>query len=257
MSDVDGANTEPRHRRKSNSEPRQGGLAREILIIVGSALVLSILVRTFLIQAFYVPSESMEDTLQISDRIIASKITTKISGINRGDVVVFRDPGGWLPDLPADSGVGGLIRGGLTFVGLLPSNSGQDLVKRVIGVAGDRVQCCDAKGRIVLNGVPLNETSYIKPGDTTDQVNFDVTVPAGSVFVMGDNRSNSRDSRYHLEDNSGGVPVGNVVGKVVVIVWPLSQVTTIGTPPVLENPKIQAGQGKPVPALPATTSSQP
>ena len=250
MTDVDDAGTQPRHRRDSASEPRKGGLGREVLIIVGSALVLSILVRTFLIQAFYVPSESMEDTLQISDRIIASKITTKISGINRGDVVVFRDPGGWLPDLPAETGLSGYIRDGLTFIGLLPSNSGQDLVKRVIGVAGDRVQCCDAKGRIVLNGVPLDETSYVKPGDTTDQVNFDVTVPAGSVFVMGDNRSNSRDSRYHLEDNSGGVPDGPVVGKVVMIVWPIRQFSTIGTPPVLENPKIQEGQGKPVPTLP-------
>lgn len=236
----------------SNSDDGESsrGLFRELGIIIGSALILSILVRTFLVQAFYVPSESMEDTLLISDRIIASKITTNISGVNRGDVVVFKDPGGWLPDVEPVGGLRGTIINALTFIGLLPSNSGQDLVKRVIGVAGDRVQCCDAKGRIVLNGVSLNESDYVKPGDTTDQVSFDVTVPEGDVFVMGDNRSNSRDSRYHLEENSGAVPVDNVVGKVVVIVWPLADIRTVGTPAVLENPKIQAGQGKPVPALP-------
>lgn len=236
-----------------HAEARKGGMLREVGIIVGSALVLSILVRTFLLQAFYVPSESMEDTLQISDRIIASKINTKISGVHRGDVVVFKDPGGWLPDVPEQKGFAGLVREAFTFVGLLPSNSGQDLVKRVIGVEGDRVQCCNQKGQIVLNGVALDEDQYVKPGDLTNQVNFDVTVPAGSVFVMGDNRSNSRDSRYHLEDNSGGVPVDNVVGKVVVIVWPLANIKTIGTPTDFQDPAIDAGRGKPVPTLPATT----
>jgi len=241
----------------SDQAPEKGGMLREVVIIVGTALVLSIIVRTFLLQAFYVPSESMEDTLLTNDRIIASKITTTITGVNRGDVVVFRDPGGWLPDPPKPGGVRGVITEALTFVGLLPSNTGQDLVKRVIAVGGDRIQCCDARGRIVLNGVPLDESSYIKPGDTTDQVSFDATVPAGSVFVMGDNRSNSRDSRYHLEDNEGGVPVDNVVGKVVVVVWPLARIKTIGTPEDFLNPKIQANQGKPVPPLPpAPTDGQ-
>ena len=231
--------------------PKSGGVFREAVIIVGTALVLSVLVRTFLVQAFYVPSESMEDTLLVSDRIVASKITTRVAGVQRGDVVVFRDPGGWLPDPQPTPGAAGVIREGLTFIGLLPSNSGQDLVKRVIGVAGDRIQCCDSQGRIILNGVSLDESAYVKPGDSTDQVTFDIIVPPGSVFVMGDNRSNSRDSRYHLEDNNGGVPADNVVGKVVVVVWPISSIRTIGTPAVLENPAIAANQGKAgIPAVP-------
>ena len=131
-----------------------------------------------------------------------------------------------------------MLRGALTFIGLLPSDSGQDLVKRVIAVGGDRIRCCDAAGRIVLNGVPLDESSYIKPGAGTDQVRFDVTVPADAVFVMGDNRANSRDSRYHLDVDSGGVPLGNVVGKVVLVVWPIDSFTTVGTPPVLEDPAL-------------------
>jgi signal peptidase I len=231
---------------------RRGGLLRETAIIVVSALVLSVLVRTFLVQAFYVPSESMENTLLPSDRIIASKISTTISGVHRGDVVVFTDPGGWLPPAPHSSGPGSYLRDAFTFIGLLPSDTGQDLVKRVIGLPGDRVQCCDAKGRIVLNGVPLDEVTYVKPGDSTDQVRFDITVPAGRVFVMGDNRANSRDSRYHLEVSNGGVPLEDIVGKVVVTVWPLSQFGTIGTPPVLSDPALDRTPAAKVKPLPGT-----
>lgn len=194
---------------------------RETTIIIVSALVLSALVRAFLVQAFYVPSASMEDTLLISDRIIASKITTRVSGVQRGEIVVFTDPSHWLPDpIPNDNPV----RQALTFIGLLPSDTGKDLVKRVIGVAGDHISCCDAEGRIVLNGHPLDEP-YIK--GWTDQVQFDdITVPPNSIFVMGDNRGNSRDSRYHLDENDGAVPVDNVVGRVVAVVWPFDRIST-------------------------------
>lgn len=208
-------------------------------IIIVCALILSALVRAFLVQAFYVPSGSMEDTLKVSDRILASKITTTTSGVSRGEIVVFKDPGDWLEDPPPPAdGLSGAVRSGLTFVGLLPSDTGQDLVKRVIGVAGDRVACCDATGHIVLNGVPLVEDYMIAP---TDQVRFDIIVPEGSVFVMGDNRGNSRDSRFHLEENNGGVPVGNVVGRVFLVVWPLSQLGTENIPHIFGNPAIVDG----------------
>ncbi len=193
-----------------------------------SALVLSALVRAFLVQAFYVPSASMEDTLQISDRIIASKITTRFAGVTRGEVVVFQDPGGWLPDPPPKrDDVRAKVRSGLTFIGLLPSDTGQDLVKRAIGLGGDHVVCCDAQGRIEVNGQALDEP-YIK--GPTDQVPFDIVVPPQSIFVMGDNRGDSRDSRYHLEVNNGAVPQGNAVGRVVLVVWPFSSFATLPIP---------------------------
>lgn len=217
---------------------------REIAIVLVCALVLSVVVRTFFVQAFYVPSASMENTLLINDRILASKISTRISGVNRGEVIVFKDPGGWLP--PSPSTVGPVAKA-MEFVGLLPSSSGDDLVKRAIGIAGDRVMCCDTKGQIVLNGVGLVEP-YIKPGRGTDQVPFDIVVPANSVFVMGDNRGSSADSRYHLQQNDGGVPVDNVVGRVVLKVWPFDQFGTLPIPAIpFDNPDLNR----------QTTSSSP
>jgi signal peptidase I len=216
-----------------------GRWLRETAIIVVSALVLSALVRAFLVQAFYVPSASMEDTLLISDRIIASKITTTMSGVSRGEVVVFRDPGDWLPPpAPQPAGVRGAIRTGLTFIGLLPSDTGKDLVKRAIAVGGDRISCCNADGRIVLNGVPLVENYINGP---TNQVQFDVVVPKGDIFVMGDNRGDSRDSRYHLEVDNGGVPVSDVVGRVVLIVWPVNRLATVPIPSIFGDPAITKG----------------
>ena len=219
--------------RESTSFARWMG---ETAIIIVSALVLSALVRAFLVQAFYVPSASMEDTLAVSDRIIASKITTTMGGVGRGEVVVFKDPGDWLPDPPPPApGWRGLLQSGLTFIGLLPSDSGSDLVKRVIGIEGDRIACCDESGRIQLNGRPLVEDYIIGP---TDQVLFDVVVPPGGVFVMGDNRGNSRDSRFHLEVDDGAVPVDDVVGRVVLVVWPLDRFATVPIPDVYADPGI-------------------
>lgn len=231
-----------RHARGRAPRPRRTGVSRwikETAIIVVAALVVSALVRAFLVQAFYVPSPSMEDTLAVNDRIVAAKISTAVAGVNRGEVVVFRDPGGWLDVAPDDTaGIGGALRTALTFVGLLPSDTGHDLVKRVIGVGGDRVSCCDADGRIVLNGVSLVE-DYVK--GPTDQVRFDVVVPDGGVFVMGDNRGDSADSRFHLDDDLGAVPTEDVVGRAVLVVWPLARWSTIPVPEVFADPAITQG----------------
>ena len=207
--------------RKDRNKKRPS-LGRELLTVVGTALVLSILVRTFLIQAFYVPSASMEDTLQENDRIIVSKISTRFTGIDRSNVIVFHDPGGWLGEgfpNPYDTPVGRVLQA----VGIVPSNSGNDLVKRVIGVANDQVECCDAAGRVTVNGVAIAD-SYMKEGITSDQVTFSVLVPEGNVFVMGDNRGNSEDSRFHLDKNNGMVPVEEIIGRVAMRIWPVSRI---------------------------------
>ena len=208
--------------KRKDKNKKRPSLGRELLTVVGTALVLSILVRTFLIQAFYVPSASMEDTLQENDRIIVSKISTRFTGIDRSNVIVFHDPGGWLGEgfpNPYDTPVGRVLQA----VGIVPSNSGNDLVKRVIGVANDKIECCDASGRVTVNGVAIAD-SYIKEGITSDQVTFSVLVPEGNVFVMGDNRGNSEDSRFHLDKNNGMVPVEEIIGRVAMRIWPISRI---------------------------------
>ena len=182
----------------------------------------------------------MEATLMPNDRIIAAKISTRLTGVHRGEVMVFEDPGGWLPE--PEKPVAGLrssIRAGMTFIGLLPSDTGQDLVKRVMAVGGDRIACCDDRGRIVLNGVPLDETYIQGP---TDQVRFDVVVPPNSMFMMGDNRGNSRDSRFHLDVNDGAVPVHDAVGRSVLTIWPFERFATQPIPDIFGNPAITGGE---------------
>ena len=207
---------------------RRGGFGpwlREAAIIVVSALVLSMVIKTFLFQAFFIPSGSMEETLAICDRVLVTKLAPGPLSVHRGDIVVFRDPGGWLlPDGTAEST--GWRRGfteALTFVGLLPQDSGEHLIKRVLGVPGDTVECCDAEGRVSVNGVGLDEP-YLAPGAEPSELEFSVVVPEGALWVMGDNRQNSQDSRYKQGDPGGGsIPLSNVVGVAFVTVWPLEQ----------------------------------
>ncbi|SDS66340.1 signal peptidase I [Paraoerskovia marina] len=205
-----------------------GALLREIAIILVSALVLSWLIKTFLIQAFFIPSESMEDTLQVDDRVMVSRLVPGVFDVHRGDIVVFTDPGGWLPAQRSDpqTPIGSV----LTWIGLRPQDTGDHLIKRTIGVAGDHVECCDAEGRVSVNGEPLDEP-YLKPGSIPSEVEFDVTVPADSLFVMGDNRQHSGDSRYHLGDPGGGfVPLDDVTGSAFIRVWPFDRFAVLHNP---------------------------
>lgn len=187
-----------------------------------SALVLSMLIKTFLMQAFFIPSESMENTLAVGDRVLVSKLAPGPLDVSRGDIVVFRDPGGWLVPNgePRPTGWRGVAVDALTFVGLLPQDSGEHLIKRVLGLPGDTVECCDDQGRVSLNGVPIDEP-YLAEGVSPSDLEFSVVVPEDSLWVMGDNRRNSQDSRFKMGDPGGGsIPMANVVGVAFVTVWP-------------------------------------
>ena len=205
---------------------RRGGVVaaiREVVAIAATALVISFLIKTFLAQAFWIPSGSMEDTLVYGDRVMVSKIQAGSLGVDRGDIVVFEDPGGWLPTIQReDRGpvVNGLLRG-LEFVGVAPSSQGNHLIKRVIGLPGDTVACCDDDGRLSVNGEPLQE-DYLAPGDQPSTTDFEITVPEDHIWLMGDHRSNSRDSRANDDGTgeTGSVPLDNVVGQAVVLIFP-------------------------------------
>ncbi|HET7303945.1 MAG TPA: signal peptidase I [Segeticoccus sp.] len=204
---------------------------RELVIVVAMALLISLVVKTFLLQAFWIPSGSMENTLIEGDRVVVSKLTPGPFDLERGDVVVFDDFNGWLQGVPPpeQTGASKVVHDVLTFVGLLPTNEGEHLIKRVIGLPGDHVACCDKDGRLTINGAAINEP-YVKPGDDPSLKEFDITVPPGRVWVMGDHRSDSGDSRFH--DNgtgrTGSVPESAIVGRAVAIVWPPDRWTWLG-----------------------------
>ncbi|HET8617274.1 MAG TPA: signal peptidase I [Actinomycetales bacterium] len=224
---------QPRRLTQPRQPRRTTGLlvaVRETVVVVGIALVLSLLVKTFLVQAFYIPSVSMESTLDVGDRVVVSKLTPGPFHLQRGDVIVFTDPGGWLdPTPPPDDGpVRKALRSALTFVGLLPEDSNNHLIKRLIGLPGDHVVCCDAQGRLSINGRAVNEP-YVFDGNVPSERQFDITVPPGRVWVMGDHRQMSSDSRYHDDGhgNTGSVPIADVTGRAFVIVWPFNRLSSL------------------------------
>ena len=201
---------------------------QETILLLGLALVTSIVVKAFLMQMFFVPSASMRPQLIEKDRILVEKLSTWDNEVERGDVIVFEDPGGWLGTTPEPTGVQEL----LSLIGLYPE--GGHLVKRVVAVGSDRVVCCDRQGRLRVNGVPLEE-DYLRDDMPPSQKQFKVDVPEDAVWVMGDNRSNSQDSRFHLDDaGNGTVPLENVVGKVWAIVWPTSRLEILDRPDTYE-----------------------
>ncbi|MFF7638152.1 signal peptidase I [Kitasatospora sp. NPDC008050] len=223
-------------RRTARRAARTGrrSLFRELPVIAVVALLIALALKTFFVQVFSIPSGSMEQTIQIGDRVLVDKLTPWFGSTpQRGDVVVFKDPGGWLENQPAaDSGgpVGRGLKDVFSFVGLLPSSNEQDLIKRVIGVGGDTVACCDDQGRITVNGNPIEEP-YLAPGNPPSRIPFRVTVPKGRLWVMGDHRDLSADSRYHMTGpGQGTVPVGNVIGRAFSIAWPLDRLQGISRP---------------------------
>lgn len=202
-----------------------GGI-KEILIIVAVAIVVSFVIRTFFFRAFLIPSGSMENTLLINDRIFVNLIVDSQDQLDRGDVVVFEDHQGWLP--PAESDPNPLLQA-LEFVGLYPSSSEQHLVKRIIGMPGDHVTVDPESRQLVVNGTTIDE-SYLHPEANGSDIDFDVTVPEGQMWVMGDHRNASGDSRAHMDGpNDGFVNIDDVVGRAEVIAWPVDRWGSAGS----------------------------
>ena len=187
-------------------------------------LIVSVIMRTFVLQGFHIPSGSMENTLNVGDNVFVNKLANHFSDIKRGEVVVFRDPSNWLGTVKTldQNGGSNTFNKLLTFVGIKPESSNEFLVKRVIGVGGDRVQCCDIKGGLKVNGISVNEP-YIFKGNEPSDLKFDITVKKNFIWVMGDHRKISADSRYHGNDgNFGQVPLKDVAGRAFIVYWPFN-----------------------------------
>ncbi|MFF9345654.1 signal peptidase I [Streptomyces sp. NPDC014734] len=212
---------------------------KELPLLIGIALVLALLIKTFLVQAFSIPSESMQNTLQRGDRVLVDKLTPWFgSEPERGEVVVFHDPGGWLDDTQAPEP--NVVQKFLSFIGLMPSAEEKDLIKRVIAVGGDTVEC-KKDGPVVVNGKALDDKPFIFPGNTpcNDEPFGPITIPEGRIWVMGDHRQNSLDSRYHQELPGGGtVSNDEVVGRAIVVAWPINRWATLPIPKTFDQPGI-------------------
>ena len=227
------------------------GVLTELVVVVVGALLISAMLRAFVGQMFIIPSGSMQNTLQVNDRVVVSKI----GSFHRGDVVVFEDSAGWILERPQERSELGKL--GET-IGVLPSTASNHLIKRVIGMPGDTVSCCDDHGRLLVNGVPIDETSYLY-SDADGQVaasdfDFQVTVPAGRIFVLGDHRNASGDSRCHLSDvdpMTAFVAEDRVVGRAVAVAAPLDRLQT------LRNPDVFTEVPAPVGAAPTRPSVSP
>lgn len=220
---------------------RKRTFLQEFPVLVVVALVVSLFVKTFLVQFFFIPSGSMENTLQIDDRVAVNRIPFIANDIKRGDVVVFRDPDNWLPaaDISDSPLVIAKLKSALVAVGVLPNPAKQYLVKRVVGVAGDHVVCCTNTGKITVNGKEMNEP-YIFAGNVPSDMNFDVTVPKGKLWVMGDHRGASADSRFHQDDiNKGFVPVNRVTGRVLAVIWPIKNFSLVPNVDALNQPEVK------------------
>jgi len=217
---------------------RKRSFLQEFPVLIVVALVVSLFIKTFVVQFFFIPSGSMENTLQIDDRVAVNRLPFISNDIKRGDVVVFRDPDNWLPAADVESApfVIAKAKAALVAVGVLPNPAKQYLVKRVVGVAGDRVICCTTTGKITVNGQEMVEP-YIFKGNVLSDMNFDVTVPNGKLWVMGDHRGASADSRFHQDDiNKGFVPLNKVTGRVLAVIWPIKNISLISNVDALNQP---------------------
>jgi signal peptidase I len=230
----------------------------EMVVLFAVALTIALLIKTFVVQPFFIPSGSMEDTLLIGDKVLVNKLVYRVRPISRGDVVVFNGAGSWLaPTSTAppshnplgrfyDATVGPLLTSVRGLFGTAPGQT--DYIKRVIGIPGDHVICCNAQGRITVNGIPLHERPYLIPGARPSEGSFNIVVPPGRLWVMGDNRPESADSRLHdcaytytpakcvPYDKVGTIPEDKVIGRAFLIVWPPSRFRVLPIPATFEQP---------------------
>ena len=227
-------------RKRKHARPRKRSFWRDLVVIVIAALALTILLKAFVVQVFSIPTGSMENTLLPGDRILVSKIVYHFRPITRGDIVVFSGSGSWdpVPQAPHNP----LVRlwdDAVNLVGIAGPQT--DYVKRVIGTPGDHVICCNASGQITVNGVPLSESSYLFPGDAPSEIRFNVIVPPGRLWVMGDDRGDSDDSRYRrASPGRGTIPESAVVGRAFLIIWPLSRVSDLPIPETFKQAGLSA-----------------
>ncbi|RKS75017.1 signal peptidase I [Actinomadura pelletieri DSM 43383] len=241
-----------------DEKKKQGSFWKELPILIVVAVVLALIIKTFAVQAFYIPSGSMENTLQVGDRVLVNKIVYHTRDIARGDVIVFNGLDSWDPEIQVNEPGNPLskaLRAVGTAFGVAPNE--KDYIKRVIGIPGDHVKCCDAQGRVTVNGVPIDEDSYLYTDPVTHERNkpsndpFDVTIKPGQLWVMGDHRELSHDSRSHRGDPGGGtIPVDRVIGRAFVVVWPLDRIDTLPIPKTFKQSALKKSAAAALPATP-------
>jgi signal peptidase I len=220
---------------------RRRSFWRELPVLVVVALVLALVIKSFVIQAFYIPSGSMQNTLEIGDRVLINKVVYHTRPIHRGDIVVFDGTDSWDFGTPQPSS-NIFSKAVDELEGLIGISQDPNIyIKRVIGLPGDHVVCCNTQGQVTVNGVPLSESSYLYPGNAPSTQKFNITVPPGRLWVMGDHRAISYDSRGHMGDPGGGtIPESGVLGRAFVIIWPPSQVGFLNIPATFEQPQLNA-----------------